>query len=68
MADESAMQAYLTYDIDRGSDDDSDGTLYVIPDEGELAMRTAYEIHSVTPCRENDLKRVAFGPANEPCN
>lgn len=68
MASQSATQTYLTYDIDYcGSDDGSDATLYVIPDEAELAPNEVYEIRSVTPCRESDLLKVAFGPSNESC-
>ncbi|PSP97433.1 hypothetical protein BRC89_11370 [Halobacteriales archaeon QS_4_70_19] len=69
MSAESAMQTYLTYRIQYcDSDDEEDASLYVIPDEAELAPNEVYEIRSVTPCRANDLQKVAFGPSNESCN
>jgi hypothetical protein len=69
MSAESAMQTYLTYRIQYcNSDDEEDASLYVIPDEAELAPNEVYEIRSVTPCRANDLQKVAFGPSNESCN
>lgn len=68
MASESATQTYLTYTISYcSSDNDEDATLYVIPEEAELAPNEVYEIRSVTPCRESDLQKVAFGPSNESC-
>lgn len=69
MAGESAVQTYLTYDIEYcdSDDDESDATLYVIPDEAELVPTEDYIIRSKTPCRRNDLTKVAFGPSNESC-
>lgn len=68
MAEESANQVYLTYTIQYcNSDDDEDGTLYVIPDEAELLPDEVYEIHSTTPCRTNDLTMVSFGPSQQSC-
>lgn len=68
MSANSATQVYLTYQINYcGSDDETDATMYVIPDEAELAPNEVYEIHAARPCRANDLTRVAFGPSNESC-
>lgn len=65
---ESAMQTYIEYSINYcGSDDDSDATLYIIPDEAELVPDETYVIHSVTPCRASDLSKVAIGPAQTDC-
>lgn len=69
MSGESAMQTYLKYQIDYcdSNDDDSEGTLYVIPDEAELNPEEVYEIRAIRPCRESSLERVAFGPSNASC-
>lgn len=71
MSAQSAMQVYLTYHIDYcesdDEDDDHDATMYVIPDEAELAPEEEYEIHAARPCRANDLTKIAFGPSNESC-
>lgn len=69
MSSESASQMYVTYSINYcGSDDDSDGTLYMMPDEAELVPSDVYEIRAVQNCRTNDLQLVAMGPSNEACN
>lgn len=69
MSANSAMQTYLTYNITYcdSNDDESDGTLYVMPDEAELVSDLVYEIRSITPCRSNDLQKVAFGPSQQAC-
>lgn len=68
MSGNSAQQTYLTYSVAYcSSDDDSDGTLYVIPDEAELVPDSTYVFRSSTPCRRNDLQKVAFGPSRTSC-
>lgn len=68
MSAASAMQTYLTYSIEYcDSDSDEDASMYVIPDEAELAPDDTYVVRSVTPCRANDLDKVATGPAQEDC-
>lgn len=68
MSANSAIQTYLTYYIDYCDEDQNDDdTMYIIPDEAELAPDQTYVIHSATPCRRNDLQKVAIGPAQESC-
>lgn len=69
MSARSADQVYLTYSIQYcdSNDDESDASMYVIPDEAELAPDETYVIRSIRPCRANDLQKVAFGPAQEDC-
>lgn len=66
MADESADQAYLEYEIEY-CDDDGDDTMYVIPDEAALAQDETYVIRSVHECKATDNTLVAFGPARQDC-
>ena len=69
MSGESATQTYLLYEIQYcdSEDDESDAEMYVIPDEAELVEQEVYAVRSVRPCRESELDKVAFGPANEEC-
>lgn len=68
MSEHSADQVYLEYTVNYcGSDDESDATMYVIPDEAELVPDDTYVFRSSTPCRRNNLKKVAFGPAQTSC-
>lgn len=66
MADESAEQAYLEYDIEY-CDGDDDDTMYVIPEEAELAQDETYVIRSVQECKATDNTLIAFGPAQHDC-
>lgn len=66
MSEESAEQTYLEYEIQYcDSDDDSDATLYVIPDEAELAQQEVYEFRAIQECRDSENQLVAFGPTNQ---
>ena len=68
MSGESAEQTYLLYDIQYcDSDEDSDASMYVIPDEAELVESETYVIRSVQECKANENYKVAFGPARESC-
>lgn len=69
MSGESADQTYLQYDIQYcdSDDDDSDASMYVIPNEAELAQDETYVIRSIQECKANDNYKVAFGPARESC-
>ena len=69
MSAESAQQTYLVYDIQYcdSDDEEEDAQMYVIPEEAELVESEVYAIRSVRPCRESELDKVAFGPANEEC-
>lgn len=66
---ESATQTYIEYSIQYcdADDDESDGTLYILPDEAELAPQEVYEIRAIQPCRASDLQMVAMGPSNQSC-
>lgn len=66
MATESAEQWYLEYDIEYCNSDD-EATMYVIPDEAELAQDQVYEFRASRPCRANDLTMVALGPSDDEC-
>lgn len=69
MSEESAPQVYLEYDIEycNDDDDDNDDTMYVIPDEAELAQDEVYEFRSTQECKASDNTLVAFGPSNQDC-
>lgn len=66
MATESAQQAYLEYTIEYCNSDD-EATMFVIPDEAELAQEQVYEFRASRPCRATDNTMVAFGPSNQAC-
>lgn len=64
MADESAEQLYLEYDVQYCDDDDDETTLYVLPEAAELASDEVYEFRAVQECRDSENDMVAFGPSN----
>lgn len=66
MAEESAPQAYLEYDIEYCNEDNED-TMYVIPDEAELAQDETYVFRAVQECKATDNTLVAIGPSNQEC-
>lgn len=69
MSGESAEQTYLLYDIQYcdSEDDESDASMYVIPNEAELVQDETYVVRSIQACRANENYKVAFGPARESC-
>lgn len=67
MAEESAQQTYLGYDIEYCDEDDSEDTLYVIPDEATLARSEVYEFRAIQPCTATENELVAFGPSDQDC-
>ncbi|QLD88470.1 hypothetical protein HWV07_05250 [Natronomonas salina] len=69
MSGESADQTYLLYDIQYcdSDDDESDASMYVIPNEAELVQDETYVIRSIQECKANGNYKVAFGPARESC-
>lgn len=67
MANQSAEQMYLEYNIEYCNSDD-EATLFVIPDEAALAQQEVYEFRSIRPCRASENELVAFGPSNQECS
>lgn len=67
MSEESADQMYLEYDVQYCEDDDDETTMYIIPDEAELAQDEVYEFRAVQECKATDNQLVALGPSNQEC-
>lgn len=65
MSGESAPQGYLEYDIQYC--DGEEDTMYVIPEEAELAQDEVYEFRAVQECKATDDWLAAFGPSNRDC-
>lgn len=66
MSEESAQQTYLEYDIEYCESGD-EATMYIIPDEAELAQEEVYEFRAVQECRATDNELVALGPSDSEC-
>lgn len=65
MAEESAQQLYLEYDVEycNGGED----TMYVIPNEAHLQNDEVYAVRATEECKATDNTLVAFGPSEREC-
>lgn len=66
MSGESAQQVYLEYGIEYcdSDNDESDDTMYVIPNEAHLSQDETYMFRAIQDCKATDNTLVAFGPSN----